>query len=380
MTLIREISRVSQLRLSYCACMSPITALWEHYINLYEEKKPHASKALAFMPYSNNFGSSLHHIQLGDLKFRAPARSPRISWPDKNYIGLQNLESDGDDEFLGAYISDGYFYNFVDWDKAHLDEDSEQRGHPFKKILETLVDTYLEAWEPTSLTEAIFEGFKANKANREATINREIESMLREIRNYELSINQIFDRIREKRVNLIYLQQFSIEDMRSTLRGYEQYVLEMSDSLFVNQNSVVAVLKPFLIQDVWLGPLRIELNLRDCSVKVFPCEDAVTTDGYCHPHVDSSGGVCWGNVYRQVMEMRESYRPAEILATLVKMLREGYDPGSAYRSLNSFGGFTGWWCDVCKARHRDGQNCPKNQNAVTATRRINQNRVTFRPE
>jgi hypothetical protein len=114
--------------------------------------------------------------------------------------------------------------------------------------------------------------------------------------------------------------------------------------------------------DVPIGPLRITLDLHEYSLHVAAL-DNMSIDGYPHPHVSSSGHICWGGRENGTLPLYEQvangFNPFELLFFTANFLRTVYTDNDAHQRLADWGGRDrGWWCEYCDIDHPSGEGCP----------------------
>ena len=93
---------------------------------------------------------------------------------------------------------------------------------------------------------------------------------------------------------------------------------------------------------VELGPLEVhvEVNTSGLRVNVLPGRDGDTAiaSGHVHPHVNPSGGVCWGDVAATANSMASSWQLEGTLLLLNEMLGQ-YNSASPYVRLAAWVGY-----------------------------------------
>ena len=84
-----------------------------------------------------------------------------------------------------------------------------------------------------------------------------------------------------------------------------------------------------------MGKFQAAFNYSDSRIRVMPAENNINVGGYYHPHINSSGEICWGTAQAQASnELSKGLivNPFLLLAAVLT----GYNSGSPYVNLQSF--------------------------------------------
>ena len=84
-----------------------------------------------------------------------------------------------------------------------------------------------------------------------------------------------------------------------------------------------------------MGKYRIQMYYRDLSLRVLTEDNNLNVSGYYHPHVDTYGAPCYGNIKNAISAMRINYDIKGILLG-VQQLLSNYNPESPYEKLINF--------------------------------------------
>lgn len=88
--------------------------------------------------------------------------------------------------------------------------------------------------------------------------------------------------------------------------------------------------------NVDMGRFRVHYAPGRGRVQVYKFEDNIeASDSYYHPHVDTSGGVCWGNAGPIYTKVATSFKPSELFNAL-RVILQTYNDGSPYRDIMEF--------------------------------------------
>jgi hypothetical protein len=84
------------------------------------------------------------------------------------------------------------------------------------------------------------------------------------------------------------------------------------------------------------GRFDVVVHLPSGTVTAVPVDDGFTRQGYPHPHLDTEGNPCWGNMARPVKEALASGHVVEALTTIRTFLSH-YNPDNPYLSISRWG-------------------------------------------
>lgn len=107
---------------------------------------------------------------------------------------------------------------------------------------------------------------------------------------------------------------------------------------FVTRNPIVLLHKnpsAGIDINISMGTYRVTVDIYTMSPRVFTSNGNIIVDGYYHPHVNSSGSVCWGNVTTIITEHMKNYRLFDLMEILAANL-SNYNSGNPYVSLERF--------------------------------------------
>ena len=100
-------------------------------------------------------------------------------------------------------------------------------------------------------------------------------------------------------------------------------------------------------QDVLMGSYEVQYRPRNGELRVYEGAGNHTVGGYIHPHIDTSGSVCWGNARAVSLKALTEFNPKEALEAL-QVILQNYNSESPYVSLQRY-------VDYIKANARAGQ-------------------------
>jgi len=130
-----------------------------------------------------------------------------------------------------------------------------------------------------------------------------------------------------------------------------QGLLEETEVVHEAPFEVGWLLPDLYLDGVWIGDLEILLNLEEFQVRVYNrTADTEPRGGYQHPHVNSSGDICWNGYDR---EAEAYHRSGDFLALkdLITNLLQTYNPASPYINLEDWENGLGDCCAVCGERY-----------------------------
>lgn len=111
------------------------------------------------------------------------------------------------------------------------------------------------------------------------------------------------------------------------------------------------------LEGVWIGDLRITLNLERFEIHVANLSiDREDKGGFHHPHVSANGEICW-NEHDE--EARQYHGRGEYLALkdLIENLLRTYNSRSPYITLEDWENGVGASCDRCGERWPEEELC-----------------------
>ncbi len=84
------------------------------------------------------------------------------------------------------------------------------------------------------------------------------------------------------------------------------------------------------------GRFKVQFDMVDFSLRVFPHERNINSHGYCHPHISAgSGGICWGtaaSTATRLLATASFVEPMMLLATILA----NYNSASPYHTIERF--------------------------------------------
>lgn len=84
-----------------------------------------------------------------------------------------------------------------------------------------------------------------------------------------------------------------------------------------------------------MGKFQVAYIVHEARFRVTPIENNINVEGFCHPHINSSGEICWGTAEGNARNGIAKGMIVEPLALLAAVI-SGYNPGSPYRDLVRF--------------------------------------------
>ncbi|MCA9443860.1 MAG: hypothetical protein KC964_23905, partial [Candidatus Omnitrophica bacterium] len=139
------------------------------------------------------------------------------------------------------------------------------------------------------------------------------------------------------------IRESPLDDIEGNLRS----LLDSSDLMSTEPLQVRWHLRGLEIEDVYIGDLEIHLNLDSFDVRVYNLTaDLDIRGGYHHPHVDSSGDICWNG---HDWEAETYHLAGDFLALrdLIDNLLSTYNPNSPFISLERWEEGLGECCVSC---------------------------------
>jgi hypothetical protein len=83
------------------------------------------------------------------------------------------------------------------------------------------------------------------------------------------------------------------------------------------------------------GKFIAQFDLDRFIIKVYECERNITVSGYYHPHIASSGNVCWGDAGAQVTSHLATHKIVEVM-TLLATILTSYNSENPYQANEGF--------------------------------------------
>lgn len=83
------------------------------------------------------------------------------------------------------------------------------------------------------------------------------------------------------------------------------------------------------------GPMWLMWVTRSGTVKMDETRGKYIVNGHMHPHINSSGSICWGNAASSYTTHMKTYQINEVLK-IVQSLLQTYNPGSPFQRLDRF--------------------------------------------
>lgn len=147
-----------------------------------------------------------------------------------------------------------------------------------------------------------------------------VENLAEKVAAYQQSINMLStDSIREDVKQIMADER--VESISQGGKGYDSYL--------------DIVIKQMIVSNTAIGPLKIRLPVHGIP-RVYKTDDSnLSKNGYWHPHVQTSGGVCFGDAgtaAQVVFNERGLHFRFDFLATLLN----GYNPASPYEKISNW--------------------------------------------
>ena len=104
----------------------------------------------------------------------------------------------------------------------------------------------------------------------------------------------------------------------------------------VEGSGLTLIVNPLTIEhhseEYRLGPFRVHLALQENSIRIFGIDDAARAQGYWHPHVDTHGKPCLGNIGTPIWRAMGRSNLLDVVTALIEFLRS-YNPDNPYVRL-----------------------------------------------
>lgn len=84
----------------------------------------------------------------------------------------------------------------------------------------------------------------------------------------------------------------------------------------------------------YVGRFQIRIDLEKKMIRIFNLNRRLAC-GHHHPHVESDGIPCWGNIAVAVAKLLGDYNLPVLLSLIIQFLRS-YDPGGAYHEIKDW--------------------------------------------
>jgi hypothetical protein len=115
---------------------------------------------------------------------------------------------------------------------------------------------------------------------------------------------------------------------------YSDYVRFVTLPVTLVENNPAAGVK----RSVFLGKFYVTYKPNINEIKVTPFSDSnIKSSSYYHPHVSSSGSVCWGTASELYSSSLSKYEPSKAL-TALQVILCNYNGNSPYRDIGYFMG------------------------------------------
>ena len=182
-----------------------------------------------------------------------------------------------------------------------------------------------------------------NRAPRYRTLKQELDNFQAQINRWNADIDSYINRSLAHRAEMQYYESLPgidlITPLKQLLRSGTVKVNAITDA------EIILTTRPIFCKHVDktigvnmivpMGTYKIQIKTSDFRVYVMKNGDNITSNGYWHPHVDSLGSPCWGNINTQVTKYRSEAKLYELVTATVQLL-EAYNPDSPYRKLFFF--------------------------------------------
>lgn len=178
---------------------------------------------------------------------------------------------------------------------------------------------------------------------------RTIESKEYDLRHYERRQKSLMEELAKAHAKLHALEAGEGADSRIAkveedleeilLNGWwgdllvdgDWFWLRTTDDIVLSQRNK----KAGLDQSFNLGQVSVGINLSRGECKVVPYKNNLRYDDLFHPHVNTTGSICWGDAAEASSKALVEWRVKDLL-NLLQALLITYSPSNPYTQLNNF--------------------------------------------
>lgn len=171
-------------------------------------------------------------------------------------------------------------------------------------------------------------------------LHRELQtsamSRMRDVENYLSAAAKHYLKMEQLKGNASIPLSQKVQDVLS-LGWYKLVDVEEASVAFSTPQISIKHYNPQagINNDVLMGSYTVVWYPREATIKVAPGEGNISVNGYVHPHIGSSGSVCWGNAKAVAVEALSKFNPAPAMEALQTIL-QNYNAESPYVALDSF--------------------------------------------
>lgn len=201
-----------------------------------------------------------------------------------------------------------------------------------------IIDTTLSV-EAVKRLEAIFK--ESNEKHRFRTKIRELRNTCQsKLTEYNDSISEL---IKNRRL-------LNMMNQREDNHFHEAIKKTLAKGIWKLEDITMTKIKLILVNDcilTWndddkgmdmvvnMGKFILDYTPKENRIRVLRGKGNLHYDGHWHPHIDTSGGVCWGNASSTIEGAKETQDVEKIADTVYLLLNE-YNDESPYVTLNDF--------------------------------------------
>lgn len=211
------------------------------------------------------------------------------------------------------------------YDATHYS--SDESVEVFKYVLEEALQ-YLVVHEPSSPEEIFVKMCSQYEESHKSTLEADILSLQRIIRDYENGLINYHRRLMTKNATLKGLQTTANEQYLEMLKVIADH--PMTEKVTVKNEYVVVTTKNIYIENVLIGVFEITLTANGPT-----CINITNKKGDTHhPHVRDS--ICWGNLSSAV-SLYIAERQYDVVYDILITLLQSYNDGDAYVNISLWG-------------------------------------------
>lgn len=148
-------------------------------------------------------------------------------------------------------------------------------------------------------------------------INADLKYLRGDVEGLHNSLHDKLRKIMVKSADLAVLLKKEPVDVLGQIEAYVRNSPFYSGKILVNRRDIRVQTGEVVIHDFRpdlgvdrrfsLGKFEVGFAMNSPEITVVPIADNVDVDGYCHPHVNASYRVCWGNAHSASTEWAENY-------------------------------------------------------------------------
>ena len=176
---------------------------------------------------------------------------------------------------------------------------------------------------------------------------KSVDRLLSDVSYYTSKIQQLTEAPQKKTPKLSVL----VDELN-------QLMQEFGDIEFSNPDNIISVVtEPITLEDVYLGPFKIELQLSKLSdlyqnspyyIIALEPNPSATDEAVTHPHV-SNERLCEGDAYAAIRSALQEGRLSDFF-TMARSILNTYNPDSPYVSLDDWDGEACYECGYVMSR------------------------------